>query len=282
MELIIHGDVSKVENNRPGLGWSHVETDMYRNAKAVERIRSKLAKINLPGRIHLLFDHRADKSFASISQEAKDRLTPLMEPDMVNFFVRNNSGAERRHNPLTPWILLHRLHHSYEVCGTTDLPRSTRKLSTSSTVVEMENELRAVIGQPTVGNMSTDCHFSALACTMRSARVKQLNPFSLDIAAELFCQYHITGDIKFKGLDNWEFADHEYNFDKWGNHTGKIQFGNKMVGKFMHFYVTKCKNVKFTNEQKAKVDEIISRFKPMLINAIKYETEMMKTFPNVM
>lgn len=283
MDLVIHGDASKVDNQAPGTGWSHVETDMYRNTKAVERIRSSLAKIKLPGAIHVMFDDNASTSFMLQQDADISGLTALMKPNMVNFFVRNNSGAAARHNPLTPWILLHRLHHSYELSAYRFLPIANRKVRTVNLISKMEDEIREVLGHPKMSqHQLAECDFVALACTMRSARANQLFSFNVDIASELFCQYHFTGDITFQGLLDWKFEEHTYLRDRYGHPERKFQFYAKMKGKFRHFYASKHFSVKFTDEQVAAVDTILSRFKPAIVEAIKYETEMMKTFPNVM
>lgn len=283
MELIIHGDASKVENKTPGNGWSHVETAMYSNPKAVERIRSRLAKINIPGTVHVMFDDLADPMFAMVKDEDQAKMTPLMEEGKVDFFVRNNSGAAGRHNPLTPWILLHRLHHSYEIIGSRFFPRAQRAigLNTGKLISEMEKEIRHVL-KFDEKFCDTDCHFTTLACTMRSARSNQLYAFNLDIAAELFAQYHITGDIKFQGLDDWAFQDAGHDYDKWSSHLGNFQFSNKQIGKFRHFFVSKSKKVIFTDDQRVEIDQVLESYKPRLVAAIRYETEMMKTIPNFM
>src|SRR3546814_17012206 len=67
----------------------------------------------------------------------------------------------------------------------------------------------------------------ALACTMRSARVRQLFPFCLDIAAELFAQYHTTGDITFQGLNDWNFKTYTYA----GMNSERIELNKEVKGK---------------------------------------------------
>lgn len=276
MELIIHGDAATVENTKPGWGWSTVETDMYRNPKAVERVRSSLAKIGLPARINLMFDDRANPSFAVVKDEEKIQLTSMMHPGMINFFVRNNSGSASRHNPLTPWIILHRMHHGFEVSGQRMMENGARKMSTGKIAIKAENEIRKVLRHSQLAGDMGECNLLSLACTMRSARVRQLFPFCLDIAAELFAQYHTTGDIKFQGLDSWQFDTHD---TRW---SGDISFTKEQKGKFAHFYVSKHSSVTFTAEQTAAIDEILVRYKPLLIEAIQHETELMKTIPVTM
>lgn len=271
MELVIHGSADNATVNKPGWGWSHVETSMYANPKAVERVRSSLAKIGLPGRVNIMFDEGAKEMFAIVTDEERARASAMMHPGMVNFFVRNNSGAASRHNPLTPWIILHRMHHGFELTGHRALAEGARKHSTADTVVDMENELRAVLGENKVPRMSDNCRFVGLSCTMRSARVRQLFPFCLDIAAELFAQYHITGDISLRGWDDWQMDEH--------TGFGSFHFKDQQVGKFKHFYVSKPANYQITDEKRAAVDEIITRYKPKLVEAIQHEAELMKTVP---
>lgn len=273
MELIIHGDAATAKLDKIGFGWSTVETDMYRNPKAVDRIRSSLSKINVPACVNVMFDERGTGMFAMFTDEQKAELTSLMHPGMINFFVRNNSGSASRHNPLTPWILLHRMHHAFEITGRHHLPKGVdRTISTGDTVMRAESEIRKVLGVNSRANV--EANYFALACTMRSARIRQLYAFNIDIAAELFAQYHTTGDIKFQGLDAWQFDSH--------NSGEAFLFRDEMKGKFRHFYVSKRDGVAFTQEQKAAVDEILARYKPILIEAIKAETEMMKMVPIAM
>lgn len=273
MELVIHGNAATVENNIPGVGWSTVETSMYSNPKAVEIVRSKLAKIKLEGTINIMFDDRATPSLAIGPGGNVSAFMDLMIDGQINMFVRNNSGSEQRHNPLTPWILMHRLHHSYVLSGHR-LIESKPELDTSRLIVDAENEIRNVLGIETVRH-GGECELFALACTMRSARVKQLFPFCVDIAAELFAQYHITGNISFQGFEQWKFSDHG-GYKKTG-----FDFYNNMNGNFRCFHVCKGDDVQINQQQVETINSILDKYKPLLVEAIQYETELMKTIPNI-
>lgn len=271
MELVIHGDVSTVENHEPGVAWSVVETKMYNNPKTVEQVRSSLAKIALPGVVNIMFDDHASPSLRAMGWEAEP-FKEMMIPDVINFFVRNNSGAVNRHNPLTPWMLMHRLHHSYEITGQTLHPERKEILKTGQIIVNAENEIREILGVKPTKAATAECNFFALACTMRSARVNQLYPFYADIAAELFAQYHITGDINFQGFDKWDLKE---------SSCQGFNFYTSKDGKFMTFFVSKGQDIRITQGQIDLIDSILDKYKPLIIDAIKYETEIMKTIPNI-
>lgn len=275
MELVLHGDAATA----PASWNTRGDRAMWSNPKAVEKVRKGLARIPVKGTVNMIFDDRATFAIVGTMADGPALMTPLMK-DGLNMFVRNNEGSRNRHNPLTPWILIHRMHHSYELCGKRIASDAGADVSinTGAVILEAEKELRAVFG---IDNKSFGdnmfCYLFTRACTMKSARINQLFPFHVDIAAELFAQKLVTGEIKFEAARFWKFE--RVQTKQYHNHAGGHR--DAQEGAYRHFYTTLHESFDFNEKVIAQCDEIIARYKPLINAALEHELNLMQTIPNI-
>lgn len=275
MKLIIHG--TPVLSN----AWdTPSDVAMFSNEKAVQKVRSGLAAIPIEGTVHIHFDewqHADIFGFGTAASRANlcDYFATQMS-DGINCFVRNNMGSKIRHNPLTTWILMHRLGHSYHAIDHRGM----------QIVSNCEDELLAVFDEAPRRQIDhlSDTHLITRACTMRSARNRQLYAFAADIMAELFAQYVITGDIRFKKADEWNFDQYKPNYgenDLNGERSYKVgKHWAKITGNITQFYVSL--NQEFTDDKKLRCDEVMEKYQPLFKSEFDRMLEVMKTIPNIM
>lgn len=277
MELVLHGNAETAPN-----AWNtRCDRAMWSNPKAVEKVREGLARIPVNGTVNMMFDDRAQDGIIGSAGQGPAVMEPLMK-DGLNMFVRNNQGTVQRHNLLTPWILIHRIHHSYELCGKHLAKDAGADISinTGAVILEAEEELRAVFGigdKPFGDSDSMFCHLFTRACTMRSVRINQLFPFNLDIAAELFAQKLVTGKINFAAARDWKFE--RVSHRQYNNHLAG--HWDEMKGPYKHFYTTLHESFDFNESIMAQCDEIIARYEPLINAALEHELSLMQTIPNV-
>lgn len=266
MELVIHGDAATA-----GDAWNtHGDVAMWSNPKVVEKTRKGLASIPLDGTVNIHFDELANPVIVCMDHKPfANKLAPG-----VNLFIRNNTGSVNRHNPLTPWILMHRLHHSF-ILGGRRLAGNDEVNRTVGLIAQCENELREVFGWSDECGEHGEAHLLTRAFSMRSARIKQLYPFVGDMAAELFAQFVITGDIKFRPAAEWDFDDGSNYKDS------AVYHWSKKEGRFLHFYVGLGKHVMWDKIKQDRCDAILDKWKPVLLDSIKQDLELMKKMPNV-
>lgn len=272
MELVIHGDAATA-----GSTWNtHGDIAMWSNPKVVEKTRRELASIPLDGAVNVYFDERASgmivcsnpKSFGEVAQYG------------VNLHIRNNVGASSRHNPLTPWILMHRLHHSFLMSTHEDIVPERHRSQT--VIADCENELLAAMGIDKKVNWMGNAYLITRAFTMRSARIKQLFPFTGDLIAELFAQYVITGDIKLKPAQEWEFDTYEGGARPGEQcFSGPLHYWQEMRGRFLHFFTGLGYDMEMTQERIDKCNAVLAKYKPILVENLQMDLDLMKSVPNV-
>ncbi len=243
MEILIHGNPDDYS------GWDDSDIKMLsgKNLKSTEKA---LGGLRLKGRANIVFvncdyDHN-DAEFVN-SIEAVDG---------INVTLFDNISAFKY--PLTPWIIIHRMHHA--LLG--------RRVDCLDVFEYLENEI--IIAINATAN-PTFTYMLATACTMSSARNKRLNPVSADVAAELFAQYLITGDIKFKKAADWEFDN--FSLGPIENYPDQIP---RLVYKENNNRHLIRLQGEFTSEQQTACDEILDRYKDLIINQFEEDIKYLQ------
>lgn len=253
MELIIHGEVKK------SIAWGAVDAALYSNEKAVQKVRNTLAALPLKGVVHIHFDEPMPKSKPE-----------LVGTDGIDFFIHRN---DRQQHHLTPWIIIHRLHHS---AVATMLPHYRKQIDL---IVQCEDELQnTTADKQMLGLVQTDVcaesPFFTLACTMRSARNQNFRPLVADVLAELFAQYVFTGDITFKLAKDWQFSAPCRYSNQYSNQPSSVD----RVGRNIKWYVH---STPLNEARLAQCDAAVTKLKPLLIQSFDEMIEQMKYHPNI-
>lgn len=213
---------------------SFIDKDLgpIRSAAGLAKIRGVFSKIEPIFNVYFVDGARTSliklcKSQSNIRQWLHDNECSIdHSPDSITILYSNNMTSPSNYVPFTGWMIAHRLHHIFTLLfNELDGEHITDFVSESSTfmfhnlmkLIFEEKYKSAELDRKMINRHTYNLNFaddfssyliravSQNIMTMRSARLKKLNV--IDIPAELFAQYIITGSVKFAKitdiLDTW-------------------------------------------------------------------------------
>lgn len=148
----------------------------------------------------------------NLGDEVADKVEPNYQAqNEVNIIFTNNKGAERI--PMTPWIVAHRMGHAFARFKSKGWGLEKRQFRSYQEIVEAIGDYFKMLfyevysvnfksgktGPENRDHQLLMKHLAHNIGTFKSARDKNLRDF-FELYNELFAQYLITGEVKFKEL----------------------------------------------------------------------------------
>lgn len=184
-----------------GTYWGPFDRNIIESDKARTKIANRFAKLKHNFAFYANFNR--DKIGLHCPKEDIRRYwgESIEFDDRISVILNNNASTPERHRPISAWTLIHRFMHCVQVERRYDetliwaCRRDIFRIMTGYGI-----PLPSVIAYEETFTVY-DFSFPYAVLTMRCARERNFHT-SLDVVAELLCQYLFTGRIRFNNAED--------------------------------------------------------------------------------